>query len=396
MTRPDSAPSVAPAARWRAWLKPLAGVAAVAAAWTGAVGMWLPDWVRPRIEAAATEALGTPVTVAAVRIQPWTLEVEVDGVTVGPRATPWFTLKQAQTQLSLASVRHLAPVIRRVQLTEPMFWLERQTADQFNISPVMARLLAAAPEPDGEPARFAVFNIEVRDGLLRYTDRVLKQEHRVEQLQIGVPFVSNLPSDIAVDVQPRVQARVDGSPLRIEGKTLPFQEGHRSEVQLAWQSVDVAHWLTAAQPFLPPSVKITPQQGQLDTNLTVQFEQRPVPAVPMLRIAGGLQLSKLGLGLPQAPGLGQVETGWQMLKVDGLDALPLEKQVRVASVSLEGLHLKARPQAGGAATSAGGAATPGAPAASRVAVTPQSSAASTASGTSDAAPEGRLSGTPWQ
>lgn len=359
--------------------------------------MWLPDWVRPRIEAAATEALGTPVTVAAVRIQPWTLEVEVDSVTVGPRATPWFTLKQAQTQLSLASVRHLAPVIRRVQLTEPMFWLERQTADQFNISPVMARLLANAPEPDGEPARFAVFNIEVRDGLLRYTDRVLKQEHRVEQLQIGVPFVSNLPSDIAVDVQPRVQARVDGSPLRIEGKTLPFQEGHRSEVQLAWQSVDVAHWLTAAQPFLPPSVKITPQQGQLDTNLTVQFEQRPAPAVPMLRIAGGLQLSKLGLGLPQAPGLGQVDTGWQLLKVDGLDALPLEKQVRVASVSLEGLHLKARPQAGGAATSAGGAATPGAPAASRVAVTPESSAASTASVTSDAAPEDRPSDyTPWQ
>ncbi|MFY9812282.1 DUF748 domain-containing protein [Aquabacterium sp.] len=396
MTRPDSAPSVAPAARWRAWLKPLAGVAAVAAAWTGVVGMWLPDWARPRIEAAATEALGTPVTIAAVRIQPWTLAVEVDGVTVGPQAAPWFTLKQAQTQLSLASVRHLAPVIRRVQLTEPMFWLERQSADQFNISPVMARLLTNAPEPDGEPARFAVFNIEVRDGLLRYTDRVLKQEHRVEQLQVGVPFVSNLPSDIAVDVQPRLQARIDGSPLKIEGKTLPFQEGHRSEVQLAWQSVDVAHWLTAAQPFLPPSVKITPQQGQLDTNLTVQFEQRPAPAVPMLRITGGLQLSKLGLGLPQAPGLGQVDTGWQLLKVEGLDALPLEKQVRVASVSLDGLHLKARPLAGGAAAPAGGAATPGASAASPVAVTPESSAASTASGTSDAAPEGRPSDTPWQ
>lgn len=351
MIRSDSAPSDAPAARWRAWLKPLAGVVAVAAAWTCVVGVWLPDWARPRIEAAATEALGTPVTIAAVRIQPWTLAVEVDGVTIGPRAAPWFTLKQAQTQLSLASVRHLAPVIRRVQLTEPMFWLERQSANQFNISAVMARLTAPSPQPkpDSEPTRFAVFNIEVRDGLLRYTDRVLKQEHRVEQLQVGVPFVSNLPSDIAVDVQPRLQARIDGSPLKIEGKTLPFQEGHRSEVQLSWQAVDVAHWLTAAQPFLPPSVKITPQQGQLDTNLTVQFEQRPAPAVPMLRVAGGLQLSKLSLGLRQAPGLGQVDTGWQLLKVDGLEALPLERQVRVARVALDGLHLKARPMAGGAA-----------------------------------------------
>ena len=102
MTRPDSAPSVAPAARWRAWLKPLAGVAAVAAAWTGVVGMWLPDWARPRIEAAATEALGTPVTVAAVRIQPWTLAVEVDGV---PQAN-WsrFAVRAGQ-QLQLGYAR---------------------------------------------------------------------------------------------------------------------------------------------------------------------------------------------------------------------------------------------------------------------------------------------------
>ena len=345
MTPPEAAPSVAPVARRRAWVKPLAGVAALATVWSGVVGLWLPDWARPRIEAAATEALGTPVKVAAVRIQPWTLAVEVDGVSVGPAAAPFFTLKQAQAQLSLASVRHFAPVIRRVQLTEPMFWLERQTADQFNISPVMARLMvpSPAPTPDAEPARFAVFNIEVRDGLLHYTDRVLKQEHKVEQLQVGVPFVSNLPSDIDVAVQPLLQARVDGSPLKIEGQTLPFQDGHRSEVKLSWQSVDVAHWLMAAQPFLPPSVKIAPQQGSLDTALTVQFEQRPSPAPPMLRISGGLQLSKLDLGVPQLPILGQADTGWQMLKVEGIDALPLERRVRVASVSLDGLRLQVRP-----------------------------------------------------
>ena len=41
--------------------------------------------------------------------------------------------------------------------------------------------------------------------------------------------------------------------------------------------------------------------------------------------------------------------GQPLLKVDGLEALPLERQVRVARVALDGLHLKARPMAGGAA-----------------------------------------------
>lgn len=394
MNRPTAASPVAPTPRWRAWVKPLAGVAAVAAAWTVGVGLWLPDWVRPRIEAAATEALGTPVQIAAVRIQPWTLAVEVDGVAVGPQTSPWLTLKQAQAQLSLASVRHFAPVIRRVQLTEPMFWLERQSVDQFNISPVMARLMAPSPEPkpDAEPARFAVFNIEVRDGLLRYTDRVLKQEHRVEQLQLGVPFVSNLPSDIDVAVQPLLQARVDGSPLKIEGQTLPFKEGHRSELKLAWQSVDVAHWLTAAQPFLPPSLKIAPQQGSLDTALTVQFEQRPAPAVPMLRITGGLQLSKLGLGLPQLLGLGQADAGWQTLKVEGVDALPLERRVRVASVALDGLRLQVRPRTPEASlpTTSGQALVPSSEGASKA-----GSASSNVASSAEAGPAGDTPA-PWQ
>ena len=385
MARSESASSVAPVARGRAWVKPLAGVVAAAAVWTGAVGVWLPHWARPRIEAAATEALGTPVKVADVRIQPWTLAVEIDGVAVGPDAAHWFTLKQAQVQLSLASVRHLAPVIRRVQLTEPMFWLERQTADRFNISPAMARLMApkAEPQADSEPARFAVFNIEVRDGLLRYTDRVLKQEHQVAQLQLGVPFVSNLPSDIGVDVQPRLQARIDGSLLQIEGKTLPFQSGHRSEVQLSWKSVDVAHWLTAAQPFLPSGVTVNPQQGQLDTALTLQFEQRPGAAVPMLRIAGGLQLRQLGLQLPKVPGLGQVDAGWQLLTIEGLDALPLERRARVARVALDGLHLKARPPSAQAM-----------PAAKPVAAS-ASAPSSSATVTRTTAPAGATPAAPW-
>ncbi|HYR25174.1 MAG TPA: DUF748 domain-containing protein, partial [Aquabacterium sp.] len=348
MTRPDvSAVPASSTPRWRPWLKPVLGVAAVAAAWTGLVGGWLPGFLRPRIEAAATEALGTPVRVGAVHLQPWTLTATVEQLAIGPESATWFKLRQAQVQLSLESVWRLAPVVRRVQLTAPEVWLERQTADRFNISPVIDRLLAPSPKPkpEGEPVRFAVFNIALTEGAVRYTDRVLHQEHVVDQLQLGVPFLSNLPSDVQVEVQPLLQARIDGSPLKVAGKTLPFQAGHRSEVKLDWQAVDVAHWLRAAQPFLPAELKMVPQQGRLDTNLTVRFEQHPAPAVSSLVITGGLKLAKLGLQMPAAPGLGQLDAGWDQLAVSGLDARPLERQAAVASVVLEGLRLKARPAA---------------------------------------------------
>jgi Domain of Unknown Function (DUF748) len=344
-----SDPSKTPSTRPR-WLMPLAGMALAAAAWTGLIGHWLPGWAQPQVESAATEALGTPVRIGQIRIKPWTLEVGVDALSVGPPSAPWLTLAQVDAQISLESVWRMAPVIRQVTLKQPMFWLERQGAEQFNISAVMDRLRKAGhpPAEDDSPARFAVFNIAVHDGKIRYTDQVLKQTHLVDQIELGVPFVANLPSFIDAKVQPQLKARIDGSPLSVQGHTLPFKEGLNSEMHLDWRAVDLGHWLQAAQPFIPPSYKIESSQGQLDTALSLRFEQRKPPAVPALIIQGKLRLSEVGLRLPHAPGLGELDTRWTTLDVSGLDLQPLAHQAVVERIALEGLIVKARPTSGAA------------------------------------------------
>jgi len=332
-------------AKSKRWLKPVAGVALVAAAWTGIVGHWLPGWARGKAEVAAAEALGTPVRIGQLRIKPWTMEVGVDGLSVGPQGAPWLTLAHADTQVSIESIWRMAPVVRHVTLDTPMFWLDRQGSEQFNISAVMAHLRAQAkpPKPNDQPARFAVFNIQIKDGLVRYTDQVLKQEHLVERIQVGIPFVSNLPSYVDAKVQPQFKANIDGSPLSIEGQSLPFKEGLHSEFKLDWRQIDVAHWLQAAHPFLPPDVHVQAEQGKLDTTLRVQFEQRKPPAVPALIVQGGLKLSQLSLSQRQVPGLGETQMQWDRLSIDGLDTQPLLQQVAIRSVALDGLRFKAVP-----------------------------------------------------
>lgn len=366
MSDADHAPLPKPSlpSRLRTVTRVVIGAALLAVTWTGLVGHWLPDWLRPRVEAAATEALGTPVRLGGLAIAPWRLEVTATDLAVGPTDKPWLKLKQAEVGVSLESLWRFAPVIKRVDLQAPELDVERLSADRFNFSPLLDKLLQPSPEPQADtgPARFAVLNIRLRDGVVRYADRLLDQTHRVDRIRLEVPFVSSLPSDVDVTVQPLLEAHVDGSALRVTGRTHPFRSGLHSEVDVRWQDVDLVHWLEVARPFLPAPWRPLARSGSLDTDLKVVFEQRPSPAQPVLAIQGRLGVKALDLSLPSVPGAGALDAGWQQLELSGLNLQPLVRKATLAKVALDGVVVKLRPLAGDAAGS------PNMPGASRVAV----------------------------
>ncbi len=354
MSDADAPTTTPPASRrpLRRLTRVVVGGALVALTWTGLVGHWLPGWLRPRVETAATEALGTPVKLGALAIAPWRLEVTASDLAVGPTERPWLRLKQAEVGLSLESLWRFAPVIKRVDLQAPELDVERLSADRFNFSPLLDKLSQPSPDPqaDAEPARFAVFNIRLRDGVVRYADRVLDQSHLVDGIRLEVPFLSSLPSHVEVTVQPLLEARIDGSALRVAGRTQPFHAGLRSEVDVRWQDVDLAHWLEAARPLLPEPWRPQARSGRLDTDLKVVFEQRPAPALPVLAVQGRLGVKALGLSLPAVPGAGALDAGWQQLELSGLDLQPLNRRATVGKVQLDGVSVKLRPSDAGAAS----------------------------------------------
>jgi hypothetical protein len=336
----------APPPRGRSWWRPTVIASAVLATWGLGLGVGLPHLIKSQVEQQGEAALGVPVQVGAVRLSPLTLALEIEQLEVGPPQARWLSVGQARVRPSLESLWRLAPVIAEVQLVAPHVTLVRTGETTFNITPALERLRARPASPDtGEPARFAVANIAVRDGRFVFDDQVLQQRHTIDQLALGIPFLSNLPVFIDSQVQPLLKARVDGSPLTLSGQTLPFKDGRQSTLSLQWQQVDVAHWLRAAQPFLPAEWGVSPQGGMLSTDLTLRFEQ-PAKTAPVVRLTGQASLERLGLSAARLPALGQATLGWQSLKVQGLDTEPLRQQARVGSVSLQGLSLVVRPATG--------------------------------------------------
>ncbi len=318
---------------WRA----LAVLAGLALLWTAVGGWWLPRFLQPRLEAAASEALGAPLKLDRIEISPWKLEAGVLGLQLGPADAPWLRVAELRADVSSASLWRLAPVLDRLLVREAQIRLERLAADRYNVTPLLEALARrpAGPE-DEEPARFAVHNIRIEDGRIVLADRVTRTEHLVESLRIGVPFVSNLPSQVAIDVEPLLDAVVNGSRLHVQGKTQPFNEGQRSTIAVDWQQIDLPRWVGALAPLLPQRLPVDVGGGQLDLALNIAFEQLAAPAPPRLRISGDLGVSQLQASLP-AQG---IALGWDRLAVQGLDLEPLERRAAVAAVQLQAPQLE--------------------------------------------------------
>ncbi len=353
-----AAKSPAPVRRWlsaradvlrRRWPAIVLGLVALALLWTAVIGWWLPGFVRPRIEAGASQALGTAVTLDRLSVQPWTLRIAAEGLHIAAPAAaasseaaaqPLATLAKAEAQLSLKSLWHLAPVLRSLTLTQPEVWVARTAPQRFNFSPILDHFAAQPAAPDsGQPARFALYNIRLEGGALHYDDRVLAQSHRIEALRLGVPFLSNLPSDLEVQVQPLLEARVDGSEFKVTGESKPFAVNRPTELSLNWRAVQLADWAKAAGPLLPPQARVEVAQGALEAALTLRFEAPP-GGIARLAVQGRVALNDVQARWPAGGWAGQ----WKTLVFDGLDLAPLERRAQLATLSLDGLQVtQARP-----------------------------------------------------
>lgn len=310
--------------------------AGLALLWTAGIGAWLPGWLKPRIEQAGTEALGTPVRLQALHIAPWTLTVTADGLAVGSGPTPHLSVTRAQAQLSLQSLWHRAPVLSRISIEQPRLHIERLAADRYSFTPLLAHIQARqAQQPSsGEPARFALHNIRITGGQVQLVDRVLGQRHEVSGFTLSLPFLSNLPSDIDTDVLPELQMRVDGSLVQARGRALPFKAGRRSQLELDWREIDLPRWGSALRPLLSPEQRIDILRGRLAARLQLQFEERPAPALPRLTVSGRVQADDVAARWPAR----DADAGWTRLRLEGLDMQPLERRAKVGALIATGLH----------------------------------------------------------
>lgn len=363
--------------RWRRLA--VRGLAALLSTWLLA-WLGLPPLLKGQIESRASEALGRSVTVTSVAVRPWSLEVDLAGLRIAStesEAPPLLTVDRVHVDAELQSLLRLAPVIDALRLERPVVHVSHLADGRYSFDDIVERLRAASPPPDpqAEPARFALFNLAVQGGAVTFEDRPVGVTHRIEAIELGVPFLSNLESRRDVVTQPRLAFRLNGSEFDSSARTTPFADTHATQARLQMPAFDVAPYL----PYWPAALPVRPLAGVLDIDLTLDFEQK---AQPQVRLSGSVGVS--GLRVAEAGRDADAAwLGWERLQVALESVQPLARQVALGPVTLDGLRLAIDRDAQGRTSLQRMADRLGAPA-------PAAPAAGTGSGGPAAAPA------PWQ
>ena len=332
MTQTSGPSASAPRARrFRAVRRIALIVIAAVAVFTLTGFLGVPHLLRYLARGPLAARLHRQVTVGKITFNPYTLRLTIDYFHLGEHDNPQaFTdIGQIRVKASWRSLYRLAPIVQEVAIDRLAAHVVRTAPNRFNFSDLIASKPGAphpAPPP-GKPFHFSVSNIRITDGKVWFEDNVLHQQHAIDNIQVGIPFIANLPADVDIFVEPMVRMRIDGSPFRVAGMAKPFASTPESILDLRLKNLS----LPAFAGYLTQKLPIKVLQGTLSTKVQIHFVQPE--SGPIIRLGGNVALT--GLDIRDASNAPLVALKSGSVVLDNVE--PLGKSVMIGPVALDGL-----------------------------------------------------------
>lgn len=271
-------------------------VAALLLTGAAAGALFGPGLLRERAKAWVAAETGRTLEIGRVGINLLTLSVRIDDLRLSEKgaATPFLRWDRLDLAFSARSLWHRAPVIREMRLENPAVRIERLPQGRFNFSDLLERRSPGSDTSaaEGEPARFSLNNLVILGGRIDLLDRTLATpaSHRLEELELAVPFVGNLPYLADRYVEPLLRAKVNGTPLELRGELKPFADIQEYVVKLKLERIDLPRYLA----YLPEPLPVAVNNGRLDLDLVLSY-RASASAKPVLEVAGRIDLTAIDL-----------------------------------------------------------------------------------------------------
>ncbi|MGC1172919.1 DUF748 domain-containing protein [Polaromonas sp.] len=302
----------------------------------------VPVLLKAQIERVGSEKLGRQVTVGAVDFKPWSLELTISEFAIAKagslpgtasqaagtgtaQALPQLKIKRLYIDAEMQSLLRLAPVADAIAVDEPVLSLNHLGQGRYDIDDILERLKTPADEPARSPLRFALYNLVLTGGSLDFSDTPAGKTHALRELNLSVPFLSNLQSQREVKTAPHLAFKLNGSSFDTSAVGTPFAQTHKTDATLALRGLDLRPYLA----YWPVGLPVKLHSAVVHADVKVAFEQTPATVV---RLSGTVTADQVRVLDAQANSRDLL--AFERLQVGMDDVRPLERSVKLSTVTL--------------------------------------------------------------
>lgn len=245
----------------------------------------LPPIAKSILVKKLSETLHREVTIEILKVNPYKLTLTLrDFVIKDRKGSETFASCQG-LYLNLQSVSALKGglILREVKIEGPHINIIRNEDMSYNFSDLIGE-----KNPHSKPLRFSFNNIHIINGSVAIWDKPKNAKHTVKDINLTIPSLSNFPYHVDLYVQPAFAAKVNGTPIALQGKTKPFADSLETTFDVGIKDFNIPHYLA----YIPLQMNFKVLSGYIDTKARisyVRFRDRK----PTLNITGDIALKMI-------------------------------------------------------------------------------------------------------
>jgi uncharacterized protein involved in outer membrane biogenesis len=277
------------------------------------------------------------VSIRQIKVNPYSLTIAVRGFVVKEQGTSevFLSFDELFANIQAVSIFKRAIVVNEIRLTKPYMRLIRDEDGTYNFSDLMEKATkeSAPPAKKSQPFHFSINNINIANGGIDFLDAPKEVFHEITDVNLAVPFVSNIQYHIQTYVQPRFSALVNGDSFIIEGKTKPFADSLETEFDINIKDLDLADYLG----YVPARRHFNLLSGALDLTGKLSYIQYKDKG-PDLTLNGKLTLRDIDLADESSKSLWKVnKTEFEIASVK-----PFEASIHLSRLDIQSPDINIR------------------------------------------------------
>lgn len=293
----------------------------------------LPWIVRNQAVKAVGEATGRTVHIEKVSFNPFTLTLSVDKFGIdGEKGAPFIKIGSLRLSIGSASIFKRALIIDEVTVDAPAISFARLAANSYSFNDIIERQKARPKQESNGDFRYSINNIRIHNGSLDFDDRTMSGSkiHTIRNLEIAVPFLSNIPYLVETYTEPKLSATVNGSSFNFGSKLKPLSKSMETSVRLDLKGLDLPGYAG----YSPVKLPFELLSGSLTVDTLINYRISS-DKKPELKISGLVQLDRFSINQKDGKPLVRMPS----LQVNAARLEIFARQFEFNSILLDGLQV---------------------------------------------------------